>query len=74
MTPTSLHLASGEGPRARGSSRSPDTGASAHARVLEALRAADGSVTEASARLGVHRTTLWRWMRGLGLRREDYRA
>jgi transcriptional regulator of acetoin/glycerol metabolism len=42
--------------------------------VLDALRAADGSVTEASARLGVHRTTLWRWMRGLGLRREDYRA
>ena len=46
----------------------------AEQRMLDALRDEDGSVTAAAARLGVHRTTLWRWMKSRGMRREDYRT
>jgi transcriptional regulator of acetoin/glycerol metabolism len=46
----------------------------AEQRMYDALKDSDGSVTAAAARLGVHRTTLWRWMKSRGMRREDYRA
>jgi PAS domain-containing protein len=41
-------------------------------RMREALRVAAGNVTRASRLLGVHRTTLWRWMGEAGLKREDF--
>lgn len=42
-------------------------------RAKEALRKAAGNVTLAAALLGVHRTTLWRWMNEYGLHRETFR-
>jgi DNA-binding NtrC family response regulator len=42
-------------------------------RVEDALRRAAGSVTLAARILGVHRTTLWRWMVERGLDRSSYR-
>ncbi len=41
-------------------------------RVRTALHRAAGSVTLAAKLLGVHRTTLWRWMCEAGLHREDF--
>ncbi len=41
-------------------------------RVRAALHRAAGSVTLAARLLGVHRTTLWRWMCDAGLHREDF--
>jgi DNA-binding NtrC family response regulator len=41
-------------------------------RMRDALRRAAGSVTLAARLLGVHRTTLWRWMGQAGLRRDDF--
>ncbi|HOU54845.1 MAG TPA: sigma 54-interacting transcriptional regulator [Myxococcota bacterium] len=40
-------------------------------RVVEALRASGGNRTEAARRLGIHRITLWKWMRRLGLEQAD---
>jgi PAS domain S-box-containing protein len=42
-------------------------------RVEDALRRAAGSVTLAAQLLGVHRTTLWRWMTERGLDRLSFR-
>ena len=42
-------------------------------RVRAALRRGAGSVTVAARLLGVHRTTMWRWMAELGLSRRDFR-
>jgi PAS domain S-box-containing protein len=42
-------------------------------RVEDALRRAAGSVTLAASLLGVHRTTLWRWMTERGLDRKSFR-
>jgi DNA-binding NtrC family response regulator len=41
-------------------------------RIRAALRRAAGCVTRAARLLGVHRTTLWRQMREMGLQREDF--
>jgi transcriptional regulator with PAS, ATPase and Fis domain len=41
-------------------------------RVESALRRAAGNVTRAARLLGVHRTTLWRWMSEAGVRRERF--
>ncbi len=41
-------------------------------RVRSALHRAAGSVTLAARLLGVHRTTLWRWMCEAGLKRKDF--
>lgn len=48
-------------------SPSRDVDTAQRRRILEALDAASGSRTVAAQRLGVSRTTLWRWMRELGL-------
>ena len=48
------------------------TGPDSSERVCDALRRAAGSVTRAAGLLGVHRTTLWRWMGAAGLSREDF--
>ncbi len=39
--------------------------------IRQAYQAADGNLTAAARLLGVHRATLYRYMRRLGLRRED---
>jgi two-component system response regulator HydG len=41
-------------------------------RLREALRRTAGCVTRAARLLGIHRTTLWRQMRELGIRREEF--
>ena len=42
-------------------------------RIRAALRRGAGSVTVAARLLGVHRTTMWRWMADFGLSRRDFR-
>jgi PAS domain-containing protein len=42
-------------------------------RIRAALRRGAGSVTVAARLLGVHRTTMWRWMAEFGLSRRDFR-
>ena len=39
------------------------------AAILEAINAAGGNLTRAARELGVHRTTLWRKLRSLGIQR-----
>jgi len=36
-------------------------------RIMRALHQAEGKVSEAAERLGVHRTTLWRWLKKYGI-------
>ncbi len=43
-----------------------------HSQIREALTRAAGSVTLAARLLGVHRTTLWRWMTEAGLDRKAF--
>ena len=53
----------------------PSTGDSSQSReerVREALRRTAGCVTRAAGLLGMHRTTLWRYMRETGLAREEF--
>jgi transcriptional regulator of acetoin/glycerol metabolism len=73
MSPTSSTAATPRAARPPGSPPGDSQSAAAEQRVRDVLRLAEGSVTEAAARLGVHRTTLWRWMKRRGMRREDYR-
>lgn len=40
---------------------------STRSRILDALAEARGNRTRAARNLGIHRTTLWRWMRRLGI-------
>jgi transcriptional regulator of acetoin/glycerol metabolism len=74
MPPTSLTGSPYRSNRAPGAAPSAPAPSAAEQRVRDVLRLAEGSITEASARLGVHRTTLWRWMKRRGMRREDYRS
>ncbi|MCC7139729.1 MAG: sigma 54-interacting transcriptional regulator [Planctomycetes bacterium] len=48
------------------------SGAPPTERMRDALRRAAGSVTLAARLLGVHRTTVWRWMTEAGVKREDF--
>jgi transcriptional regulator of acetoin/glycerol metabolism len=41
-------------------------------RIRAALGRTGGCVTRAARLLGIHRTTLWRQMREVGLRRDDF--
>jgi transcriptional regulator of acetoin/glycerol metabolism len=74
MSPTGLTAATQRVSRPAGSAPPAPPLSPDELRVWQVLRDAEGSITEASARLGVHRTTLWRWMKRRGLRRADYRA
>ncbi len=47
-------------------------GATPAERIRDALRRAAGSVSVAANLLGIHRTTLWRWMHDNGVRRDDF--
>ena len=48
-------------------------GPAAEERIRAALHRAAGSVTLAARLLGVHRTTLWRWMSEAGMNRSEFR-
>jgi transcriptional regulator with PAS, ATPase and Fis domain len=56
----------------RASAPEGSTGPGEDERMASALRRAAGSVTLAARLLGVHRTTLWRWMRERNLDRKDF--
>ena len=63
IDPTHLSI-----PLPRPAARSRPTRQDDHQQIIEALRRVDDNVTEAARKLGIHRNTLYRKMRRLGIK------